>query len=181
MACTPHAGFSPAWTTPAFAGIGSAERHHPLKADPPDDGFSPSPLFRNAKRVSDRTRGLIQTGGVGTPHELDIDPVSLRRTGRAILMASSATGSAQCRMVSPAPFRSFGNEVLRVSCTHIHNASKVLLFRRMSRDPVSQERISARSPNYLKVFAGRQWPQTNGKIRQDGVDSSLVRWLMGQR
>ena len=116
-------------------------------AMPTDDGLSPSPPFGSAQTsLSDRTQGLIQTGGVfRTPHELDITPVSLRRTGRAILMASSATGSAQCKMVSPAPFRSFGNELLRVSCTHIHSASKVLLFRRMSRDPVSREQISARS------------------------------------
>ena len=62
--------------------------------------------------------------------------MSLRRTGRARLRASSATGSAlnsklgEDRLVKPVPFRPFGNGLLRVSFTHIHSASKVLLFRR---------------------------------------------------
>src|SRR5579871_6007209 len=86
--------------------------------------FLRRPSSRGTRSVTHRIehRDYFQARGVGTPHEMDIDPVSLRRTGRAILMASSATGSAQCRLVRSAPFRSFGNEVLWVSLTHIHSA-----------------------------------------------------------
>lgn len=64
----------------------------------------------------------VSIDGIATPTPFGFWWMSLRRTGRAILMASSATGSAQCRLVRPTPFRSFGNELLRVSCTHIHSA-----------------------------------------------------------
>jgi len=89
----------------------------------PTTVFLRRPSSRGTRSASHRIehRDYFQTGGVGTPHELDIGPVSLRRTGRAILMASSATGSAQCRLVRPAPFPTFGNVVLRMSCTHIHS------------------------------------------------------------
>jgi hypothetical protein len=113
----------------------------------PTTVFLRRPSSGNAKRRTHRIehRDYIQTGGVGTPHDLEIDPVSLRRTGRAILMASSATGSAQCRLVRPAPFRSFGNELLQVSCTHIHSASRCYSSGDLLRDPVSRRRISVPS------------------------------------
>ena len=114
---------------------------HPLELFRPSPVVTPTMVFlrrpssclttrrRRTKRASDRTQGLL-------PALLDITPVSLRRTGRARLRASSATGSAlnsklgEGRLVRPAPFRPFGNGLLRVSFTHIHSASKVLLFRR---------------------------------------------------
>ena len=93
-------------------------------------------------------------------------------------MASSATGSAQCRMVSPAPFRSFGNEVLRVSCTHIHNAGKALLFRRMSRDPVSRKDVSAESRGALErrldsYLCPTQSPPVNLNLSKEPMEIDL--------
>ena len=49
---------------------------------------------------------------------------SLRRTGRATLMASSATGTAQApSWLDMASLRPVGNRLYRVSCSHIHSAS----------------------------------------------------------
>jgi hypothetical protein len=49
---------------------------------------------------------------------------SLRRTGRACLQASSATGTAQApSWLGKASLRPVGNRLYRVSCSHIHSAS----------------------------------------------------------
>jgi hypothetical protein len=61
----------------------------PLKADYATTVFS---VARHPPADRIERRDWFQTAGVGTPHELEFDPVSLRRTGRATLVAPSATG-----------------------------------------------------------------------------------------
>ena len=70
---------------------------------------------------------------------------SLRRTGRAPLDASSATGTAQApSWLDLASLRPVGNRLYRVSCSHIHSASARLR---------SMAVCFARSPSHLGMSA----------------------------
>jgi len=71
-------------------------------------------------------------------------------------------------LVRPTPFPWFGNQVLQVSCTHIYSASKVLLFRRYVRDPVSH-RICYRQGR-------KKWCRGYLRIRSDpNISAGLLR------
>ena len=74
------------------------------------------------------------------------------------------------RLVRPAPFRPFGNELLQVSCTHIHSASKVFTL------PAICCEILSRRDRYRRQTRSVAGRRRCDQVRTSAQDSSdLVR------